>query len=124
MFRGNNLRVAPDLREDPAVTAHFAQFKVGERPMPFLWRGFRLADPTDRNAAPIDLSSHRRFLEPHLTPLFFAREDAAVRRELRNTGTATGWSTLYKFLAANPIAAHRPRKESADACRRIHLCVF
>jgi tetratricopeptide (TPR) repeat protein len=103
LFRGNNLRVAPDVRDDPDIAAHFAQFKLDERPMPFLWWGFRLADPTDRNAIRTDLAAHRRFLEPHLTPLFFAREDAALRREIKAQGAIVGWNALYKAVASIPL---------------------
>ena len=84
LFKGNNLRVAPDF-SDPLTKAHFASFTTAERPLPFLWWGFRLNDPLDRNAVNPDMSAHRRTLDPHLERARFAREHAIRHSALRHT---------------------------------------
>lgn len=55
LFKGNNLRVAPDF-SDPETQAHFSSFSTSERSMPFLWWGFRINDPLDRNAVRSDMA--------------------------------------------------------------------
>ena len=103
LFRGNNLRVAPDPRDDPAARAHFATFRLGERRLPFLWWGFRLADPEDRNAVKPDLSTHRRFLTPHLAPLFFARQLRAVDGARVDHAKEVGKSVVLKTIEVIPL---------------------
>ncbi|HNU11696.1 MAG TPA: tetratricopeptide repeat protein [Rubrivivax sp.] len=84
LFKGNNLRVAPDFN-DPQTQAHFATFTTAERPLPFLWWGFRLGDPLDRNAVHADMAAHRRTLDPHLERARFAREHAVRHAALRHS---------------------------------------
>ena len=103
LFRGNNLRVAPDTRDDPIVAAHFGAFKLGERRLPFLWWGFRLADPEDRNAVKPDLASHRRFLTPHLAPLLYARRMRQVDEARRENVKDAGKSGALKAIEAIPV---------------------
>lgn len=95
-FAGSNLRVAPEL-SDPSVRAHYENFKLVDRPMPFLWWGFRLSDPDARNAARSDMASHRATLDPHLAPLQFARRIAAARQRMRAAAVDAG-SELGKNL--------------------------
>lgn len=78
LFKGNNLRVAPDF-SDPKIQAHFSSFTNAERPMPFLWWGLRLHDPTDRNAVRSDMAGHRRSLDPHLERVCQERDLATKR---------------------------------------------
>lgn len=104
-FFGNNLRVAPDLA-DIEVRSHFENFRFEDRPMPFLWWGFRLADPTMRNAARADMATHRATLDPHLAPVFFARRVATARKNLRENGldvsTDFGKSLLMEAVRSIP----------------------
>lgn len=77
LFKGNNLRVAPDF-SDPEIQAHFSSFSMSERSMPFLWWGFRINDPLDRNAVRSDMAGHRRALDPHLERARFTIEQAEL----------------------------------------------
>lgn len=104
VFRGRNLLVGPDVERDPAVREHFASFQLGERRMPFLWWGIRLADPHDRNAVPTDLATHHRFLDVHLEPLRQARALAANKAELLQVGKETVQSGAMKLVEAIPFA--------------------
>ena len=85
LFAGNNLRVAPDLR-DEAVKFHFNSFAAKDRPMPFLWWGFRLSDSGIRNAARTDLAAHRETLDLHLGPTRVARKIRNARSLLQSAG--------------------------------------
>lgn len=105
LFAGNNLRVAPDL-SDARIAAHYRSFRLEERPMPFLWWGFRVADPALRNASRADMAVHRSTLNPHLGPIFFARRLAAARERLKAAGhdaaTEFGKDLLKKTIKAIP----------------------
>ena len=103
LFRGNNLRVAPDPRDDPITAAHFNAFELGERRLPFLWWGFRLADPEDRNAVKADLASHRRFLTPYLAPLMYARRMREVDEARLDNLKEVGKSGALKAIEAIPV---------------------
>ena len=102
LFKGNNLRVAPDLR-DPETRAHFERVKIEERTLPFLWWGFRLADPVDRNAARSDLAGHRKTLDPHLDSVFFARKLEASSKRVRGHWIETAKSLAIKGVEAIPV---------------------
>ena len=96
LFQGNNLRVAPDFN-DPHTKAHFASFTTAQRPMPFLWWGFRLADPLDRNAVRSDMAGHRRTLDPHIERVRFAREHAARFAAARHSAKDTAKDAALKI---------------------------
>ncbi len=98
LFRGNNLRVAPE-PNDP----HFAAFKLDERRLPFLWWGLRLADPLARNAAPRSLTDHRAGLTPHLGPVFYSRQLAAMKQEISQKRIEAGQSVALKAVEAIPL---------------------
>lgn len=99
LFTGNNLRVAPDFN-DPQTKAHFASFTTAERPMPFLWWGFRLNDPQDRNAIRSDMAGHRRTLDPHLVRVIFAREQTARISALKHGVKSTAKDALLGICEA------------------------
>jgi tetratricopeptide (TPR) repeat protein len=105
LFHSNNLRVTPDLI-DPRVRAHFESFKVADRPMPYLWWGFRLSDPDIRNAARSDMAAHRVTLDMHLGPVQFARQIRAARAKLKEAGvdaaSELGKSLLKELVKAIP----------------------
>lgn len=105
LFKGNNLRVAPDFA-DAETKAHFAGFTAEERAMRYLWWGFRLADPQDRNAARTDMAAHRRTLEPHLDNVFIARRLKDAGNELKAIGIEVGKSLVIKGIETIPIAGH------------------
>lgn len=135
LFVGKNLCVAPHLA-DPAVQNHYRSFKLEERPMPFLWWGFRLSDPIVRNAARNDMATHRATLDPHLGPVFYARRAAAARERLKgagiDAGTELGKTLLIEAVKSIPglgIAATalelflqyaEKGKRAADAVRQEH----
>lgn len=104
LFRGHNLLVGPDVERDPAVREHFASFSLGERRMPFLWWGVRLADPAERNAVATDLATHYRFLELHLEPWRQARELEENREELKEVGRDVARSGALKLVELIPVA--------------------
>lgn len=99
LFTGNNLNVGPDLR-DAEVRAHYASFNLIDRPMPFLWWGFRLSDDSGRNAKRADMAAHRASLEPHLLPVRIARGIAAAQSRLRSAGVDTLTELGKKSLQA------------------------
>ena len=101
LFKGNNLRVAPDLA-DPQVREHFRRLDVEARVMPFLWWGFRLADPLDRNAVRADLSAHRRTLDPHLGKLLHERRAEAASDRVKDAWWEVGKSAINLGLSALP----------------------
>lgn len=103
LFAGNNLRVAPDL-SDESVRAHYSGFQLADRPMPFLWWGFRLSDPDVRNAARSDMSTHRATLDPHLTPLRLAEAVNAARARMLEAGIDAA-SELGKNLLKDAVKA-------------------
>ncbi|MGP1517940.1 MAG: ATP-binding protein [Ottowia sp.] len=78
--------VAPNLK-DPQVEAHYKSFTWHERPIPYLWWGLRLADDQDRNRISIDMSAHRKTLEPHLGAVIAAR---ALAEHQGKTSAAAG----------------------------------
>lgn len=96
LFKGNNLRVAPDFN-DARTQAHFASFTTAERPLPFLWWGFRLSDPLDRNAVHADMAAHRRTLDPHLERARFAREHALRHAALRHSAKDVATDAALKL---------------------------
>ena len=102
LFKGNNLRVAPDFA-DVQTGAHFAGFTAEERAMTYLWWGFRLADPQDRNAARTDMAAHRRTLEPHLNNVFVARRLKDAGNELKAVGVEVGKSLGTKLIELIPV---------------------
>lgn len=103
LFAGNTLRVAPDLADGP-VRAHFESYKLVDRPLPFLWWGFRLSDPDVRNAARNDMAAHRATLDPHLAPLRYARELGATHEHMRQAGIDAA-SELGKSLLKAAVQA-------------------
>ena len=105
LFKGNNLRVAPDFA-DVETRRHFAGFTVEERAMRYLWWGFRLADPQHRNAARTDMAAHRRTLEPHLDNVFIARRLKDTGNELKTVGIEVGKSLVIKGIEMIPVAGH------------------
>lgn len=96
LFKGNNLRVAPDFN-DPETQAHFASFRTAQRPMPFLWWGFRLNDPLDRNAMRSDMAGHRRTLDPHLERARFTREQTAKHAAIKHSAKDTAKDAVLKI---------------------------
>lgn len=96
LFKGNNLRVAPDFN-DPETQAHFASFTTAQRPMPFLWWGFRLNDPLDRNAVRSDMAGHRRTLDPHLERARFASEQSGKRSAIKHSAKGTAKDAALKI---------------------------
>ncbi|WP_211203884.1 AAA family ATPase, partial [Candidatus Accumulibacter phosphatis] len=120
LFKGNNLLVAPDFNE--ALTkAHFASFKTSERPMPFLWWGFRLNDLLGRNAWGSDMAGHRRTLDPHLARALFARMDAASREKLRGSAfnTITGAALAIAEALLDGVPGVGPFKSFVEFARGI-----
>lgn len=103
IFRGRNLLVAPDVERDPAVREHFASFALAERRMPFLWWGFRLSDPEDRNAIPTDLATHRRFLSLHLEPIRHRKRLQENTRAIADVGVDAGRGGLMKLVEMIPF---------------------
>lgn len=103
LFAGNNLRVAPDLA-DATVRSHFEGFKLADRPMPFLWWGFRLSDPDVRNAARSDMAAHRATLDLHLAPVRYARQLGAARERVKQAGVDAA-SELGKNLLKAAVSA-------------------
>ncbi len=101
IFHGDNLRVAPEIG-DAEVIRHYESFGIEERSMPFLWWGFRLHDPRERNAALSDLASLRSTLVPHLAAAFYARRISAARQAVAEAGkeirTAIGTSIGKKLI--------------------------
>lgn len=95
LFEGDNLRVAPAPGD-----FHFAP---GERLMPFLWWGFRLNDPSDRNAPRADMAAHRATLEPHLSSVLLSRRLAELTEELKGVGAETGKSAVLKLSELIPV---------------------
>lgn len=126
LFTANNLRVAPDMSV-PAVRDHYASFKIEDRPMPYLWWGFRIPDPHVRNSISGDLASYRGTLDPHLAPIFYARRVAAAQKKLLKLGAELGRSALLKAvqmipalnIAASALELYSQYCEGSDKSREL-----
>ena len=105
LFAGDNLRCAPDL-EDAHTHQHYASFALDDRPIPFLWWGFRLADPVARNATSGGLAAHRRTLDLHLVPALFGRSRSqlmtSVSESAREHAAQLGKKAVLDLVKALP----------------------
>lgn len=111
--------VAPKL-DDAQTRAHYESFPWQERPIPYVWWGFRVADSIGRNGIISNVSMHLEGLHPHLANIFAARalkeKNEAKRDGLRSIATDVG----KVFLDLIPgVSSAITAIELADKCRTV-----